>query len=138
MKLAECFELLEVETGAPKDAVRKQYQKLSRKWHPDVTNHDDKAEANDMMQRINEAYGTIMKGKDYRGEHDGDDSDDDDDDNWEDMVDMDEMMSMFMSSMFMGGPGRRGRRGGGGNPFKGIPAEVLFSMMHSMGGPFGG
>lgn len=49
--------ILDVKIGASKEEIKKAFQSLIRKWHPDVCNHP---QAKEMSQKIIAAY-TILK-----------------------------------------------------------------------------
>ena len=65
MDIKECYRVLELAIGAPRDAVETAYCRLLERWHPDrVTPAGDPAavrEATRMVQVVNEAYQTLMK-----------------------------------------------------------------------------
>lgn len=52
------YDLLGIVTTASHDDVKRAYRRLARKYHPDA---NPSPEANEMMQRINEAYAKIME-----------------------------------------------------------------------------
>lgn len=58
IELDESYVLLGVTLADDKEAVKKAYRLLARRYHPD-TNRSD--EANDMMRRINDAYAQVIK-----------------------------------------------------------------------------
>ena len=54
---ADYYELLGVSRDADKKQIKSAYKKLARKYHPDVA--EDKADAEQKFQAINEAYGVL-------------------------------------------------------------------------------
>ena len=61
MRRSEAYLILELSSDATPEEIKKQYRKLTKKYHPDVnkdTNADDK------FKKINEAYSVIQSGKD--------------------------------------------------------------------------
>lgn len=52
------YDLLGIITSASYDDVKRAYRRLARQYHPDT---NPSPEANEMMQRINEAYAKIME-----------------------------------------------------------------------------
>jgi len=53
MNRPDCYRILGLPYGAPKDDIKKAYRKLAKQWHPDV-NHSP--EATGKFKQINEAY----------------------------------------------------------------------------------
>lgn len=52
------YEVLEIQTSATPDEIKKAYRRLARKYHPDV-NHDAKAEAEAKFKEVGEAYNVL-------------------------------------------------------------------------------
>jgi hypothetical protein len=50
------YAVLEVDPGAPQEAIRSAYKRLALLYHPD---HSDQPDATRRMQRLNEAYAVI-------------------------------------------------------------------------------
>ena len=61
------YEVLEIALTATEKDIRKQYRKLSKKYHPDVNNEDKVAE--ERFKQIKEAYETLTN-KNKRAEYD--------------------------------------------------------------------
>jgi len=65
MEVKECYQVLELEHGAPRDAVQAAYSRLIERWHPDgiAASGGPKAveKAKQMIQAINTAYQTLTK-----------------------------------------------------------------------------
>lgn len=62
------YDVLEVSRKASKEVIEKAYKTLAKKYHPDVQMPENKAKAEEMMKRINEAYGILsddQKRKEY-------------------------------------------------------------------------
>ena len=51
------YEILEIETNANKDIIKKQFHKLSKKYHPDKNNSNDSKEK---FIKIKEAYDILI------------------------------------------------------------------------------
>lgn len=60
MKLQEAYKIIEMEPGASPEEVKKQYRKLTKKFHPDINKAPD---AEEKFKKINEAYQVIQSGK---------------------------------------------------------------------------
>lgn len=59
MRLSECYELLELSSGASLDEIKTSYRKLVFKYHPDLNPGDARAAAR--FTRLNEAYVLLKK-----------------------------------------------------------------------------
>jgi curved DNA-binding protein CbpA len=71
------YEILEVSETATQKEIKKAYQKLSLKWHPDRQNGkslEEKKQANEKMQEINKAY-EILGDEEKRKRYDLGDTD---------------------------------------------------------------
>ncbi|MBN2213524.1 MAG: TerB family tellurite resistance protein [Bacteroidales bacterium] len=58
------YRILEIDTSAPDDEVKKAYRKMAMKYHPDKVSYlgeEIKKKANEKFKKINEAYKTIKK-----------------------------------------------------------------------------
>jgi molecular chaperone DnaJ len=60
MKLSEAYNILGVQPNADPEAVKKQYKKLTREFHPDI---NKEAGAEEKFKKINEAYQVVTSGK---------------------------------------------------------------------------
>ena len=54
MQITKCFEVLQVESDAPWEAVKKSYYKLAKRLHPDLNTSSQDAETN--LKEINQAF----------------------------------------------------------------------------------
>lgn len=62
------YDVLEVSKKASKEVIEKAYKTLAKKYHPDIQIPENKAKAEEIMKRINEAYGILsddQKRKEY-------------------------------------------------------------------------
>lgn len=61
--LRHAWAVLELKPGSTLDALRAQYRKLVKRWHPDRFAKDPtgQAEATERLQRINTAYRTLLE-----------------------------------------------------------------------------
>ncbi len=57
--LRKASELLELDEKASLLEVRESYRALARRWHPDKTDDADRAEAEERMKALNEAYALL-------------------------------------------------------------------------------
>ena len=60
MNLKEAYTTLELAEGATPEEAKKQYRKLTKKYHPDVSKEKD---ADEKIKKINEAYECVKNGK---------------------------------------------------------------------------
>lgn len=63
------YDILEVSRKASKEIIEKAYKTLAKKYHPDVQTQEDKAYAEEMMKKINEAY-SVLSDEQKRQEYD--------------------------------------------------------------------
>ena len=62
------YKVLGVSRDATDDEIKKAYRNLSRKYHPDANvNNPNKAQAEEMFKRVQQAYDQIMKERQYGG-----------------------------------------------------------------------
>lgn len=66
MKFKDYYKILGVSEDASQDDIRKQYRRLARKYHPDVSKE---ADAEDRFKEIGEAY-EVLRDKDRRRQYD--------------------------------------------------------------------
>ena len=61
--IADCYRMLELDPGAPAEAVRIAYRDLVKVWHPDRFAHDSKLQqkAQDRLREINLAYERLQE-----------------------------------------------------------------------------
>ena len=60
MNKAECYRILELDTNADENTIRKKYKKLAMKYHPDRNKDHDAA---DKFKQISEAHDTLINKK---------------------------------------------------------------------------
>ena len=66
------YKILGVSRDATDDEIKKAYRSLSRKYHPDANiNNPNKAQAEEMFKRVQQAYEQIMKERQYGGSASG-------------------------------------------------------------------
>lgn len=58
MKIAECYRLLGLRSGASFDEIKASYRQLARKYHPDVNPGDERAK--DHFMAVTEAYKLLL------------------------------------------------------------------------------
>ena len=63
------YEILEVSETASKEVIEKAYKVLAKKYHPDLQAPENKANAENQMKKINEAY-DILSDETKRKEYD--------------------------------------------------------------------
>jgi DnaJ-class molecular chaperone len=58
-----CLEVLELDPNGKYDhlALKSQYRKLARNYHPDHNGNENNPEAEDKMKDLNEAYGYLKE-----------------------------------------------------------------------------
>ncbi|BFG79996.1 DnaJ C-terminal domain-containing protein [Paraburkholderia terrae] len=66
MKYKDYYEVLRLERTATQDDIKRSYRKLARKYHPDVSKHDD---AEDRFKELGEAY-EVLKDPEKRAAYD--------------------------------------------------------------------
>ncbi|MGF6697336.1 curved DNA-binding protein [Paraburkholderia sp. MM5496-R1] len=66
MKYRDYYEILGLERSASPEDVKRSYRKLARKYHPDVSKHDD---AEDRFKELGEAY-EVLKDPEKRAAYD--------------------------------------------------------------------
>lgn len=54
------YDILEVSPKASKEVIDKAYKVLVKRYHPDLQTSENKAKAEQMMQKINSAYDTLI------------------------------------------------------------------------------
>lgn len=61
--ISECYRILDLDPGAPREDVRRAYRELVKVWHPDRFRGDPKlqAKAEEKLKRINLAYERLCK-----------------------------------------------------------------------------
>jgi molecular chaperone DnaJ len=64
MNLREAYSILEIDPSSSDEEVKKKYKVLAKKYHPDICKE---ANADDKFKKINQAFETIQKGEDPRG-----------------------------------------------------------------------
>lgn len=68
-KKMDPYKILGVSRDATDDEIKKAYRALSRKYHPDANiNNPNKAQAEEMFKRVQQAYEQIMKERQYGGQ----------------------------------------------------------------------
>ena len=60
------YEVLGIREGASMDEIRSAYRKKAKEYHPDL--HPDDPQANEKMQRVNEAYEMLCNPDKYRAQ----------------------------------------------------------------------
>lgn len=63
------YDVLEVSRKASKEVIDKAYRTLAKKYHPDLQTPENRAYAEEMMKKINEAY-DILSNEEKRSEYD--------------------------------------------------------------------
>ena len=63
------YDILEVSKKASKEVIDKAYKTLAKKHHPDLQSAENRAYAEEMMKKINEAY-DILSNEEKRSEYD--------------------------------------------------------------------
>jgi curved DNA-binding protein len=66
MDFKDYYQILGVDTAADKKAIKTAYRKLARKYHPDVSDHNN---AEDKFKEVTEAY-EVLKDPEKRAEYD--------------------------------------------------------------------
>lgn len=66
MEFKDYYKTLEIEPSADAKAIKAAYRKLARKYHPDVSKHEN---AEDKFQQVSEAY-EVLKDPEKRAEYD--------------------------------------------------------------------
>lgn len=57
------YDILEVSPKASKEVIEKAYRVLVKKYHPDLQPNENKAWAEDMIKKLNQAYEIVMDDK---------------------------------------------------------------------------
>lgn len=122
MKIGNPYEALGVGKDATKQEIKKAYQKLAKKWHPDV---NKAPEAESKFKEIAEAYDIL--------------SHDDKRQAYEEERRYDEMRREYAGRAGGGGPGGAQNGGawswsGGGQGAAGLSEEELYEMLFGQGG----
>ena len=63
--LEKYYKILELNTSASKDDIKRAYRRLAMKWHPDK-NQDNKEEAEKRFKEISEAYDILSNPEKFR------------------------------------------------------------------------
>lgn len=63
--LEKYYKILEIDTSASKDDIKRAYRRLAMKWHPDK-NQDNKEEAEKRFKEISEAYDILSNPEKFR------------------------------------------------------------------------
>jgi len=63
--LEKYYKILELNTSASKDDIKRAYRRLAMKWHPDK-NQDNKQEAEKRFKEISEAYDILSNPEKFR------------------------------------------------------------------------
>ena len=63
--LEKYYKILELNTSASKDDIKRAYRRLAMKWHPDK-NQDNKEEAEKRFKEISEAYDVLSNPDKFR------------------------------------------------------------------------
>ncbi len=63
--LEKYYKILEIDTSASKDDIKRAYRRLAMKWHPDK-NQDNKQEAEKRFKQISEAYDVLSNPDKFR------------------------------------------------------------------------
>ena len=62
--MTDPYKVLGVSPNASDDEIKKAYRTMSRKYHPDANiNNPNKAQAEEMFKRVQQAYNQIMKSR---------------------------------------------------------------------------
>lgn len=69
IKFQDYYEILGVKRDASEKEIKSAYRKLARKWHPDLHPGDKKAEAEEKIKKINEAY-EVLSDREKREKYD--------------------------------------------------------------------
>jgi curved DNA-binding protein len=69
VKFQDYYEVLGVKREATEKEIKSAYRKLARKWHPDLHPGDKKAEAEEKIKKINEAY-EVLSDQEKRKKYD--------------------------------------------------------------------
>lgn len=69
VKFQDYYEILGVKREATEKEIKSAYRKLARKWHPDLHPGEKKAEAEEKIKKINEAY-EVLSDQEKRKKYD--------------------------------------------------------------------
>jgi len=50
------YEILEVDKNASPEIIKKAYNTLAKKYHPDLQSEESKKQSEELLKKINEAY----------------------------------------------------------------------------------
>ena len=68
LEMKDYYEILEVHPKASQEVIKKAYQTLVKKYHPDVTAYEN-GFAHEKLTELNEAY-SVLSDSERRGEYD--------------------------------------------------------------------
>jgi curved DNA-binding protein len=135
MDYIDYYKELDLERGATKEQIQRQYKKLARKYHPDV---NKEAGAEDRFKRLVEAY-EVLKDPDKRKKYDRFGK------SWKNASDAPGRAPGFDGFQYEYSPGARGGYASSGSPFGASGFSSFFESLFGAdgarftgGSPFGG